>query len=98
SEPGVRGVRADAAVGAVQGVDLLDLLGGELEIGGGDVRDDPGGGDRLGDHHVADRQVPGDDHLARVHAVRLGDLRDHRVLQDVAALAQRGPGLGEDAL
>src|SRR5699024_10910153 len=94
-----RRVRAAATVGAVQGVDRRDLVGRERHVHGGEVLHDPRGRDRLRDGHDAMGQVPGQHHLGGARAVRLGGGGDRGVLQQVGlALAQRAPGLGEDAV
>src|SRR5690625_6514635 len=70
---------AAALLALVKGADGLDLIGAQLELEGREVRDDPLGGDGLGDHHVAQRQVPGDHDLGRSGAMGLCDPRDHRL-------------------
>src|SRR5699024_2859828 len=92
-------VRAAAGRGTlVQRADRLDLLRGESQVQGGEVGDVALRCDRLRDHHVAQCQVPGQQHLGGIDAVGLGDLRDDRVLELTTALAQRRPGLGDDVL
>ncbi len=56
---------------------------------------DPLRGHRLGDHDVAELQVPADHDLRRRPAVRLGDLDDRGVVEH-RALRERAPGLGDD--
>ena len=83
---------------AIERVDPGDVVGGQLHPRGLEVRDDALGRHGLGDDHEALGEVPRDDHLGRRRAADLGDLRDHGIGEEVAALTERGPGLVDDAV
>jgi hypothetical protein len=83
-----------------------ELVGRELEVEDVEVLRDPLWLRRLRDHRTAPLQVPAQHHLRRGLVMGLGDATDHRVLQGAGVVtvavegdaADRGPGLGEDAL
>src|SRR5436305_8385149 len=90
-----RRIRA-RALAAVQARDRVQLGVAQLEVEDLEVLLDSGGGDRLRDHHVAELDVPAKHDLGAGPLVSGGDLLNRRILQQLAALRQRAPGLGGD--
>src|SRR4051794_29223619 len=91
------GVRIGAdPLALVQAIETLDLVARELEVPELEVLLDALRSDRLGEHDVADLDVPAQHDLPGRPAVSLGDLGDHGVVEHLA-LGQRAPRLGDDA-
>src|SRR3954454_9800378 len=92
------GVRAGAGgLALVERVDLLHVVVPELEVEHVEVLPHARGRDRLRKHDVAALDVPAEHHLGRRPPERVGDPRDHRVVEDVA-LRDRRPRFGGDAV
>src|ERR1700755_2209342 len=91
-----RGVRAGPVAGIESG-DRRQVVFGELEVEDVEVLPYPRRGDRLRDHHVAELQVPAQDHLGDGAVVMGGDRHQGVVLQHLT-LGERAPGLGDDAV
>ena len=73
------------------------VVGVELEAEDVEVLRDPARGDRLGDHDVAELEVPAQDRLGRRDPVLVGDAaRSPSSARTDATGGERAPGLGED--
>ena len=70
----------------------------ELEIEDVDVLANSVGVNRLGDHHIAELNVPAQHHLPRRTGLAASDVEDVRIFQQPLALPERPPRFGQDAV